>query len=155
MGPVIGAVHDDGVISNPQFFELLQDRPDVPVVVDHGIVINALPAAGLAHAFRFGIGPEVHVGEIHPDEERLAGVVLFFDKFRRPGCNVVIDGLHAFLGQRPGVFDPAVSEAVDHTTRPVFLAKLRVLGVVRMLRFLFGIQMIQVTVELIEAVVGR
>jgi hypothetical protein len=43
-----------------------------PVVIDHGAVIRALPASRLADAFRLGVGAEVDVGEVHPDEDRFA-----------------------------------------------------------------------------------
>ena len=74
MRAVVGAVHDEGVVGDAEIVERLEDRADVLVVVDHRVVILALPAARLADALRLGVGAEVHVGEVHPDEERLAGL---------------------------------------------------------------------------------
>ena len=72
---VVGAVHDERVVRDAQVVQRLEDRADVLVVVDHGVVVRALPAPRLADALRLGVGAEVHVGEVHPDEERLAGLL--------------------------------------------------------------------------------
>ena len=103
MRAVVGAVHDEGVVGDAQVIQRLEDRADILVVVDHGVVVRALPAAGLADALRLGVGAEVHVGEVHPDEERLAGLVLPLDEVHGPGGDVVVDRLHPLLGQRAGV----------------------------------------------------
>ena len=58
----------------PEVVERLEHRADVLVVVDHRVVVFALPAARLADALRLGMRAEVHVGEVHPDEERLVGL---------------------------------------------------------------------------------
>ena len=71
---VVGRVHDEGVVGDAEVVERLEDRADVLVVVDHGVVVLALPTAGLADALRLGMGAQMHVGEVHPDEERLAGL---------------------------------------------------------------------------------
>ena len=73
-GPLSVRVHDERVVRDAQVVERLEDRADVLVVVDHGVVVRALPAARLAEALRLGVRAEVHVGEVHPDEERLAGL---------------------------------------------------------------------------------
>jgi hypothetical protein len=81
---------------------------------------------------------------------------------RRRG--LVVDGLHALLGQRAGVLDllpPSGSPGVDHAARariaPEGLAvgEHHVAGVVLVLRLFFGVQVVQIAEELIEAVVGR
>ena len=71
---VVGRVHDEGVVGDAEVVQRLEHRADILVVVDHGVVVRALPAARLADALRLGVGAEVHVGEVHPDEDRLAGV---------------------------------------------------------------------------------
>ena len=58
MRPVICAVHDNRVAGHAQLIEFFQDRADVVVMVDHRVVIGTLPTAGLADAFRFGMGCE-------------------------------------------------------------------------------------------------
>ena len=49
----------------------------------------------------------------------------------------------------------AVGGRFDHATRTKLLFELGVLWVVRVFRFLFGIQVIQVAKELIKAMIGR
>ena len=78
---VVGAIEDNRVVGNTQIIELLEHRAHVLVMVDHGVVVGRLPASRLAPAFRFDMGSEVHMGEIHPDKERLTGLVLFLYKF--------------------------------------------------------------------------
>ena len=64
----------------------------------------------------------------------------------------VVDGLHALLGQRAGILDLAVRRALDDTARPELLSELGILRVVLVLRFLFGIEVVEVAEELVEAV---
>ncbi len=47
MRPVVGAVHDDGIVGDTQVIQLLQQGADALVVVDHDVVVFRLPAAGL------------------------------------------------------------------------------------------------------------
>ena len=102
---VVGAVDDDGVVSDTQLVKRIEQLADIPVVVDHRVVVRRLPASGLTEALRLGVGPEVHVGEVHPQEERRGSLVLSLHEV--DGClgGLVVDGLHALLGQRPGVLD--------------------------------------------------
>jgi len=41
-------------------------------VIDHGVVVRALPAASLTDALGLGVRAKVHVGEIHPEKHGLA-----------------------------------------------------------------------------------
>ena len=109
VGPIVCAVEDKGVVCNAELFELVEDGADVLVVVDHGIVVGALPAAGLAEACGLDVGAEMHVGEVDPDKERFARFVLLLNKVGRPGSEVIIDGLHALFGQGTGVFNGLLS----------------------------------------------
>ena len=87
---VVGGIHDDGVVGDAQVIQGLEHRADVLVVVNHRVVVFALPAAGLPHALGLHVRAEVHVGEVHPDEDRLAGRVLPLDEVHRPVGEVVI-----------------------------------------------------------------
>ena len=71
---------------------------------------------------------------------------------------LVIDRFHALLGQRAGVLDSvalAVGPAVDHAARAELLAECRVLRVVGIFRLFFGVEVIEVAKELVEAVHRR
>ena len=110
---VVGAVHDEGVVRDAQIVQRLEDRTDILVVVDHGVVVRALPAPRLADALRLGVGAEVHVGEVHPDKGRLAGRVLPPDEVCGPVGNVVVDGFHPLLRQRAGVLAHLLADLAE------------------------------------------
>ena len=167
---VVGAVHDEGVVRDAQVIQRLEDRADILVVVDHGVVVRALPAACLADALRFGVGAEVHVREVHPDKGWLAGLVLPLNEVHRTGSDVVIDRLHPLLGQRAGVLAHLLADlaearihrrivhsrglAIQHAARAELRAERRVFRVVGQFRLFFGVQVVQIAVELVEAVYG-
>ena len=87
--------------------------------------------------------------------------MLPIDEIKRDGNRVVVDRLHALPGQRTGILDLAVSSGPDDTTRSEFLPEGRAVGryeftgIVLMLRLLFGVQVIEIAVELVEAMVRR
>ena len=60
-----------------------------------------------------------------------------------------------FLVSGPVSVTAAVGEAVDHAARTVLLLERRILRIVRILRLFFGVQVVQVAEELVEAVVAR
>jgi hypothetical protein len=62
-----------------------------------------------------------------------------------------VDGLHALPGQRAGILDLAVRRALDDTARPELRSELGMLRVVLVLGFLFGIEVVEVAEELVEA----
>ena len=47
-GPLSVRIHHEGVLGDAQLVEQVEHLADVLVVVDHGVVIRRLPAAGLA-----------------------------------------------------------------------------------------------------------
>ena len=78
------------------------------------------------------------------------------DEFERVLRDLVVDGLHPFLRQRPGVFHSlptfAVAPAMKDTARAEELLELRVLRIIRVLGLFFRIEVVQVAEKLIEAV---
>ena len=142
MRPVVGAVHDDGVVGDAQVIQLLQEGAHAVVVVDHDVVVFRLPAPGLAQAFGLGMGPKVHVRGVEPHEERLIGLGLAVDVFRGRGQDLVVDGLHALFGQLAGVFDAAVGGTAEHAPGSVVFLKVgevRLRGVIAQFRLLAGV----------------
>ncbi len=135
MRAVVGAVHHERIVGKAQSIEGVKNRADVLVVVDHHVGVFAHPSPGLAAALRLGVGPEMHVGEVYPEEERFAGLVLPLDEVDGPGRDVVVDRLHPLFRERAGVDDGlpalAVGHAIEHAARSEPLAELGVLGVVR------------------------
>ena len=86
------------------------------------------------------------------------GLSAFFGalhEVERLGRDLLVDGLHALPGQRPGVGDASVVEAVDDAPRPELLLQRGILEVVRVLRLFLGVQVVEVAEELLEAVRRR
>ena len=83
---------------------------------------------------------------------------------------LLIHSLHALLGERPGVLNRLFADlaelrvdrrivlvgrfAFQHATRAVFLSERRVLRIVRIVGFFLGIEVVEVSEELIESVHG-
>ena len=171
MRTVVGRVHDEGVVGDAEIVEHLEHLTDVLVVVDHGVVIRALELARLAQAFRLGVGAQVHVGEVHPDEGGLACLVLALDEVDGAVGDVVVDRLHALLGQRAGILAHLLADlaearidgrivlvrgrAVQDAARAELETERRVLGIVGQFRLFLGVEMVEVAVEFIEAVDRR
>ena len=156
VGPVVGGVHDDRVLGDTQLVEQIQQAADRVVVIQHRVVVARLPAPGAAHALWLGVGAEMHVRGVEPYEERSFGVVLALDEIDCGVAEFAVAGFHPLLGERAGVFDAlgavAVGPGVQHAAGPEFLAELRILRIVRQFGFLFGVEVIQVAEELVEAV---
>ena len=76
-------------------------------------------------------------------------------ELQRLGGDLLVDRLHALLRQRAGVRDLPAGKAVDDAARTKLLLERRILEVVRALRLLFGVQVIEVAEELVEPVIGR
>ena len=173
MRAVVGAVDDDGVVGDAEFVEEIEQLADIAVMVDHRVVVGRLPAAGLTEALRLGVRAKMHVCHVHPDEEGSARLVLALDEIRARPRGLVVDRFHALLGQRPGVLDALLARGpvpVVHLAR-IFLGgpgmddapgkqrraqQGRFLGgrVIRILRFLLRVQVIQIPEEFVESV-GR
>ena len=175
MRSVVGAVDDDGVLGDAQLVETVKHGADILVVVDHRVVVLGLPRPGLTAALRLGVGVKVHVGEVAPDEERRAGRVLPLDEVDGGIGDVVVDGFHPLLVQRPGVLDGLLADrtvllvvrlcgflserlALQHAARQRKLVEpweLVFVRVIELLRLLFGVEVVEVAEELVEAVHGR
>ena len=114
---VVGAVHDEGVVCDAQVVEHLEHRADVLVVIDHRVVIRALPPPRLADALRLDMRAEMHVGEVHPDKGGFAGPVLPLDEVHGPGGDVVVNRFHPLLGQRTGVLADLLADLAEARIR--------------------------------------
>src|SRR5262245_2195965 len=97
----------------------------------------------------------MHARRVPPDEEGFAGPVLLLHERQRPRGNLLVDRLHALLGERAGILDLAAGERMDHASRAESLLEFWILGIVDALRLLFGVEVIEIAEELVEAVGGR
>ena len=153
---VVGRVHHDRVLGDPELVELREHPPDVLVVGDHYVVVEPLPA--LAPVLLGAVGPEVHGRGVVPDKERFAILVRPVDEVERVPGHLLVDGLHAFDGQRAGVLDPlappAVGPGVEDAPRAEPLPEGRVNGIILVLGLFLGVEVVEVAEELVEAVRG-
>ena len=117
------------------------------------------------------VGAQVHAGRVEPAEERLARRVLPLHEVDRRGGGLVVDRLHALLGERAGVLDGLLADlaearidrgvvavgrlALEHAARAELGAVGRVLRIVRQFRLFLGVEVVEVAEELIEPVHGR
>ena len=124
---------------------------------DHPIAVGVLPA--LAEILFGDVGAEVHRRRVVPEEERLVRLGLLLHPREGAIGDLLVDGLHALLGQRAGVLDRlpalAVGQAVEHAARAELLLERRVLGIVGQLGLFLGVQVIEIAEEFVEAVHGR
>ncbi len=131
-------------------------------MVAHDVVVLGLPAARPSPAAVLGVGAEVHVRRVEPHEERGVGRLGVPHEAQGLGEDLVVDGLHPLPGERAGVLDAlaavAVGPAVQHAAGTEPLAEVRELllrRVVRQLRLLLGVEVVEVAEELVEAVHRR
>ena len=165
MRSVIGRIHDDGVVRNSEVVQLLQQFADVIVMSRHDIVVESLPRP--AGMFRGAVGSEMHGCRVEPQKERLTRLVALVDEAESSFGNLIVNRFHAFLGQGTSVLDrllayPAKTGidgwiilvgggAVHDPSRPEFLEKTRIFGIVDVFRFLFRVQVIEVAEELVKS----
>ncbi len=95
---VVCRVHDEGIVCDAQVVQSLKNAADVLVMVDHGIVVRALPSPRLSDALGLGMSLEVHMGEGHPYEKRFPGILLPLDEICRPVRYVVVNCHHPRFG---------------------------------------------------------
>ena len=117
-----------------------------------------MPRPVLPSRLLLEVRPDVHAGGVPPEEERLVRLLRVGHEADRLLGELVVDGLHPLLVERAGALDllraVRVGPGVDHAARAVFLAQLRVLEVVRVLRLLLGVEVVERAEELVEAVRG-
>src|SRR5262245_50938279 len=97
---------------------------------------------------------DVHACAIEVTEPRLLCRVLTINEIERRREKLFVHSLHSLLGQRAGVGDLPVRRTLQHPAWAELLFELRVLWVVGVLRLFFRIQVIEVSEELVEAVIG-
>ena len=141
LGTVVGRVHDDRVVGDPQLVELVEHHADLLVVHDHAVAVRD-PGRSCRCSSR-----QRACGSASPSsctKGRTAGrpwPVSPSSRARRG--DLLVDRLHALFGQRPGVFDLLFADAaparvdcrvvlvgrptMQHAARTEHLLELRIL----------------------------
>ena len=83
---VVGRVDHDRVVGDPEIVELLEQRPDCSVVLDHAVrIFGAGSEARLVAMLWPHMGAQMHAGCVHPDEEGLSRLDLPVHEVHRRG----------------------------------------------------------------------
>ena len=109
--------------------------------------------------------------ELYQRKKGLSALTCFSIQPRARCSDLLIDGFHALLGQRAGVFNGLLAysapagisrrvilvscEAVQHASGSELLLECRILGIVGQFRLFFGVQVIEIAEEFVESVHGR
>ena len=157
------------LLAMPRSSSFFSNLPDLAVMLHHAVRIDA--KAGPVLGFDLEPGPDVHAARIEPDKERFLVAVGAVDEIRRCLEEFLVDRFHALLGERPGVlallFAPGAEAGIvagrigrgSHALHDAARTELRpegwILRIVRILRLVLGIEMVEIAEEFVEAVHGR
>ena len=108
---IVGGVDHDRVFGDAKVVQRLENLPDLSVVFDHTVEI--LADAALAQHGWPHMRDCVHAGRVEPAKERTVGLRLTPDKVDGSARGLIVNRLHALLGQRAGVFDGLFADAPE------------------------------------------
>src|SRR5262249_5137983 len=164
LGAIVGCVNDDGILSDAEIVKLPQELTDLPVVLHHAIGINA--KSGLSLRVRLEMSPYVHPSWIEPDEEWLLLLICSLDEVQGCRDELFIDRLHALLCERTCILTSLLAprteagiiarcvrcrrKTFEHATGSELRSECWIFRIIRVLGFLFGIEVIEIAEELIE-----
>ena len=101
---VVGGIHDDGVVLEAEFLELVEELADVVVVLDHAVGIDAETGLAFAHCGLRCVQMCMRVA-FH---QRKNGLSAFFASVMKRSASLVNSSstvLHALLVERAGLLD--------------------------------------------------
>ena len=109
--------------STPRSFELLEQRADLLVVLEHlganDVCLGAAFVDGHLDVLLLRMRPDVDRGRVEPDEERLVALAVAVQVVERLVENFGVEGLHALARQRAGVLDLLLADAAELRDRSV------------------------------------
>jgi hypothetical protein len=151
LGPIIGGVNNNRIIGDFQVVQLLQDLAYMSIGFYHAVCVDS--QSGFSFRRRLKVRPDVHTGCVEPDEEWFVRAVGAVDEVEGRFQKLLIHCFHPFGGEGARVFHLPVRSRLEHPPRAEPLPEGRVPRVVRMLRLLLGVHVVEVPKEFIEAVV--
>ena len=169
---VVAGVDDDGVVRDAHVVERLEQGADGVVVLEHAVDILAVAVGVTAAMLSADVGAQVHAGRVEPARRTAClPALLPFHVVDGRGRGLVVDRLHALLGERAGILDGLLADlaearidrgvvlvgrpAPEHAARPELRTVGGVLRIVGQLRLFLGIEVVEVAEELVETVHGR
>src|ERR1700720_735308 len=131
-----------------------------------------MPSPVLPFAFGLEVRPNMHAGSVPPDEEGFPVLVRLIYEFQRSLSDLLIHRLHAFNCEWAGVFADLFapgseawvrrrrvfrvrSLAFQNAARTEHCFEFGIFRIIRVLRLLLGIEMVEVSEKHIEAVNRR
>ena len=154
MRAVICGIHHDGVVSDAQFIEVIEQLTHHHVVANHGVVIETL--TGEAALIVRGVGKEVHPCRVVPDKEWLALINSTSHEVESGQLELAINGFHSLSRQRSRVDNVTVRKAMNNATwREELYEQFVIVWVVGVLWLFFCVQVIQIAKKFVKAMIGR
>ena len=155
MHPVVGGVHNDRVVGDPELVEFVEHRTDVLVVRHHHVGVLPLSMA-LAFVLGRGMGTKTHPRGVPPEKKGFLGLVRLVNEPESVTGDLGIERLHPFAGEGAGVLDRLtavpVGARVQHPPRAESGMECWVRGVAVALRLFLRVQVVQVAEEFVEPV---
>ena len=168
MRPVVDRVDDDGLVGDVQLIQQVEQLSDLAVMFDHAVGED--PETGHALALGLEVRVEMHARGGDPGEPGFPGRMVLLDELGAAVEELLVGRLHAFLGQRPGVDAILLAHraearvglatvgigrnAIEQAARAELRAEGRILRIIGVFRLFLGVEVIEVAVELVEAVHG-
>src|SRR5215469_3715071 len=121
------------------------------VVLNHAVRLES--QTGLSIGFGLKMSEDVHASRIKITEERFTCLVLAVHEIERCGQEFFVNRFHPLFGQWTGILNLAVSVGMNDPTRPKTLLEFGIFWVVGILRLFFGIEVVEVTKELVKTMV--
>ena len=172
MRPIVRGVDHDGVVTDAEIVDSLENRSDRRVVLDHAVgVFGPGRQSGRAAMDSAYMRAEVHPGRIEPAEEWRVGLRLTLHEIDGGSRCFVVDRFHPFLGERAGVLDGLLADlaparmfgrivairrlATQHAPWADRLPERGIVRIKAVLRIFFGVEVVEIAEEFVEAMDGR
>ena len=111
---VVCGIHHDGVVSDAQFIEVIEQFTDHHVVANHSVVVKTL--TGETTLIVRGVGKEVHSRGVVPDKEWLTLINSTGHEIEGGQLKLAINGLHSLTRQCARIDNVTVRKAVNNAT---------------------------------------
>lgn len=161
---IVGRVQHNRVVGDLQFIDQVEQLANMHIMLNHAVVVLVRVWASEVLMLLFDMRAEVHSCCIPPAEKGFAFLMFPLDESLSLGKSLFVNRFHSFLGQWAGVFDRlptfCIGLASQDATRTELLPERlsvcqhQIAGVITILWLFFGVEVIQISEELIKAMHG-
>src|SRR5689334_22589467 len=125
-------------------------------MLDHTVSIEVSGHTALALHRRAHVREQMHARGVHPAEEGPIGPSLPLHEIDGGIRSLVVNCFHPLASERTGIFYLSIGKRSEDTARRSRLREGSViLGPGRVFRLLLRVEMVEVAIEFVEAVLGR